>query len=242
MKKFLIVLLVLAAAGFGAYKYFDESAPSGKKGEEAELLADKMLAAIGKDRWDAIPYIQWTFKDARHYVWDKQDDLADIKWDDYVVKMNLDDQSGIVSKAGEQIEGEKKQEMLEKAWGFWCNDSFWLNAPAKIRDGGTTRSVVKMDDGTDGLLVEYSSGGVTPGDAYLWALDETGLPVYYKMWVSIIPVGGMKATWTDWKDVMGAKISTLHDLGSFSIPIGNLKAGETLAEMGLGDDFFDGVD
>ncbi|NEN23314.1 hypothetical protein G3O08_07360 [Cryomorpha ignava] len=242
MKKFLIVLLVLAVAGFAAYQYFDESPPSGKKGEAAEALADKMLSAIGKDSWDAIPYIQWTFKDARHYVWDKQNDRAEIKWDDNVVKMNLDNQSGSVTKAGEQIEGEEKQEALEKAWGYWCNDSFWLNAPAKIRDSGTMRSIVKMDDGTDGLLVEYTSGGVTPGDAYLWALDEAGLPIYYKMWVSIIPVGGMKATWGDWKEVMGAKISTSHDLGSFSIPIGNLKAGKTLAEMGLGEDFFEGVD
>lgn len=239
MKKILAVILILAVAVIAAYMYFNEATPSGKSGEEAELLADKMLAAIGKDSWDAIPYIQWTFKDARHYVWDQQNDHAEIKWDDYVVKMNLDNQSGKVTKAGEPIEGKEKAEALEKAWGYWCNDSFWLNAPAKIRDAGTTRSKVKMGDGTDGLLVEYSSGGVTPGDAYLWALDETGLPVYYKMWVSIIPVGGMKATWSNWKDVMGAKISTSHDLGSFSIPIGNLKAGSTLSEMGLDEGFFD---
>src|SRR5690606_31823033 len=242
MKKILLGLLLFAGAVCAAYLSFDEAPPFGKSGESAEALPDKMLAAIGKESWGAIPYIQWSFKDARHYVWDKHNDRAEIKWDDFTVKMNLDHRTGIVTKAGEVIEGKGKQEALEKAWVFWCNDSFWLNAPAKIRDGGTTRSVVKMDEGTYGLLVEYTSGGVTPGDAYLWALNETGLPVYYKMWVSVIPGGGVKATWSDWREVMGAKISTTHDLGATSISIGNLKAGTTLEEIGLAIDFFDGVD
>lgn len=206
------------------------------------MLADKMLLAIKKKNWDAIPYIKWTFKKERHYVWDKRNHRAEIKWDDYVVKINLDNQAGIVYKSGEIVEGDKIKEVLAKAWGYWCNDSFWLNAPAKIRDPGTTRSAVKMDDDTDGLLVEYTSGGVTPGDTYLWALDKSGLPVYFKMWVSIIPVGGMKATWSDWKEVMGAKIATSHDLGGFSLHIGNLKAGNTLSEIGLEQGFFDGME
>lgn len=237
MKKILAVILILAVAVIAAYMYFNEATPSGKSGEEAELLADKMLAAIGKESWDAIPYIQWSFKDTRHYVWDKHNDRAEIKWDAYSVKMNLNDQTGIVTKNAEVIEGKEKQGALDKAWGYWCNDSFWLNAPAKIRDGGTTRSVVEMEDNTDGLLVQYSSGGVTPGDSYLWALDETGLPVYFKMWVSIIPVGGMKATWEGWQDVKGAKISTIHDMGSASVAISNLKAGNSLSEMGYEEDF-----
>jgi hypothetical protein len=49
-------------------------------------------------------------------------------------------------------------------------------------DEGTTRSLVKNEDKTNGLLVSYASGGVTPGDAYLWKLDANGLPQSYKMW------------------------------------------------------------
>ena len=241
MKKVLIIILALTLTGVVAYLIFDESLPSGKSGEPAEVLADKMLLAVGKKSWDAIPYITWTFKGNRDYLWDKFNHQAEIKWDDFVVIMNLENQQGVARKAGKVMEGKEKQEALDKAWSNYANDSFWLNAPVKVRDAGTSRSVVEMSDGTDGLMVKYSSGGVTPGDSYLWVLDESGLPLYWKMWVSIIPVGGMEATWSDWKDFDGAKIATKHDLGSFTIEITNLKIGDSLPAMGMQEDFFDEI-
>lgn len=239
MKKTLIIILALIVGGVVTYLIVDETLPSGKSGEPAEILADKMLQAIGKESWDAIPYITWTFKGKNDYLWDKINHQAEIKWDDFLVKLNLDNQQGIARKEGEVLEGKEKQKLLDEAWSKWANDSFWLNAPAKVRDGGTTRSVVEMSDGTDGLMVEYHSGGVTPGDSYLWALDETGLPLYWKMWVSIIPVGGMDATWSDWQDFDGAKIATKHDVGAFTIEITNLKIGDSLPAMGMDEDYFD---
>ncbi len=231
MKKTLIILFVLVLVGSAAYIYFDESIPTGDSGRDAEVLTDKMFEAIGKEAWDTIPFIRFSFRNDHHYVWNKLKNSAEISWDDYTVKMNLSTQTGTAIKDGVILDGELKQNALKKAWEIWCNDSFWLNAPAKARDVGTSRSLVKMDDGSDGLLVQYSGGGVTPGDAYLWALDETGLPIYYKMWVSIIPIGGLEASWSDWKDINGAKVSTSHALGSFNIQIENLKAGDSLEEI-----------
>jgi len=114
---------------------------------------------------------------------------------------------------------------------------FWLSAPYKLHDPGVNLSLAKDADGKEGLLVQYDSGGVTPGDSYLWYLDETGLPTGYKMWVNIIPVGGVYASWSDWKSVEGGtRLSTEHELsmGFINLPIAiqNLKAGDSWSDLG----------
>ncbi|MGS0527908.1 hypothetical protein ACU8V7_24695 [Zobellia nedashkovskayae] len=96
---------------------------------------------------------------------------------------------------------------------FFNNDSFWLVAPFKVFDSGTQRSLVTLEDGSNALMITYSSGGSTPGDSYLWHLGPNGLPESYQMWVSIIPIGGLKATWDDWKIMeSGAFLPTSHKL------------------------------
>lgn len=238
MKKALLVILILIIVAVGGWFYFDQPMPDGSENNEAQNMADHMLDAIGFDAWNKIPFVQWSFRGKHHYVWDKTRDLAMIKWDDTEVKMNVKSATGKVFKQGVELTGKDADEAIKNAWAYWCNDSFWLNAPSKIRDDGTTLSVAKLDDGTDGLMVKYNSGGVTPGDAYLWALDENGLPKYFKMWVSVIPVGGVEATWTDWETLDGAKISTLHKMGSMSITIENLAIADSITELGLPADYF----
>jgi hypothetical protein len=36
-----------------------------------------------------------------------------------------------------------------------------------------------------------------PGDSYVWFV--TKITKAWRMWVSIIPVGGLETTWEDWK-------------------------------------------
>jgi len=72
-------------------------------------------------------------------------------------------------------------------------------APYKIFDPGTERRIVNYKN-KEALLITYTrSGGTTPGDSYLWILNEKFLPTSYKMWTRIIPIGGVSATWSDWK-------------------------------------------
>ena len=118
--------------------------------------------------------------------------------------------------------GEVKEEKLTTARNYFYNDSFWLIAPFKVRDPGTIREYVNFD-GKDALLVTYTSGGATPGDSYLWILDENNRPLSWKMWVSIIPFGGMETSWESWEKFHDAWISTLHK-GPVDIKIENLSA------------------
>ncbi|MEM9052177.1 MAG: hypothetical protein AAGC47_09020 [Bacteroidota bacterium] len=238
MKKLLIVLLFIVAAGVTSFLISDESLPEGRPGPDAEALAEKMLNAINVEAWKQIPFISWSFRDAHHYVWDKRNHIALVKWEDYEVVVDLNTIKGKASRGGDELDDEELDKAIEDAWAFFCNDSFWLNAPAKAFDGGTTRKIIKDDDGNDQLLIQYESGGVTPGDAYLWQLDENYRPVSYKMWVSIIPLGGLKATWSDWKEFDGAMLSTSHKLGPLDIPVGDIKTGKSLEEFGLESSLF----
>jgi hypothetical protein len=241
MKKFLLILLAIVVIAAVAFLIYDEPLPEGIPGPKAEALTEKMLDAINDDAWEKIPYVSWSFRDAHHYVWDKKNHISQVKWEDYEAIIDLNTVTGRVKKGGELLSGEEADEAIQTGWAYWCNDSFWLNAPAKADDPGTSRKIVKDEDGKDQLLVQYKSGGVTPGDAYLWQLDENFRPVSYKMWVSIIPVGGMKATWDGWVEKDGAWLATKHELGPMEVSIGNLRVGNSPSDFGLETDYFKAV-
>lgn len=213
----LIVLFVL-------YLVNNESRPVGKTGPEADQLAVNMLEAVNKTGWDSLGIIQWRFADRHSYRYYKQEDRAIVEFDDFVVDLDLDQVDGDVYYNGEQVT-EDKAAVVQKAWSHWCNDSFWLSAHYKLFDPGTKRSLVDVGDEGKGLLIEYEGGGVTPGDAYLWVLDKNNMPKYYKMWVSIIPLGGVKATWEDWLKLnTGGMVAQKHMLGPMNVSITNVQA------------------
>lgn len=68
----------------------------------------------------------------------------------------------------------------------------------KVFDFGIIREIVKLEDGSDGLLVWYNFGGVIFGDFYFWYFIEEGLLKVWQMWVNIILVGGLEFSWEDW--------------------------------------------
>ena len=236
-------LMILVFGAFISWWIADEPLPVGETGEPAEALTDSIWIASQMDQWDDIAVIGWSFRGAHHYVWDKRKHFVRATWDDYIVVFNKETVTGHAWKAGFPLLGEAAEKAVNRAHANWINDSFWLNPLAKMRDPGTIRSVVKLDDGRRGLLVQYSSGGLTPGDAYLWLIDPTtGLPNAWKMWVSISPVGGMEFSWEEWDQVPeGCWISHLHAGALFDINITNVVTGSNLGDFGLEQDVFDGL-
>ena len=153
--------------------------------------------------------------------------------------VDINKQKGVAFKNGKRVTGEKEAQMVDQAWRHWVNDSFWLNAPCKIKDPGTNRALVPLEGGRQGLLVSYSSGGATPGDAYLWELDDNDRPVSWKMWVSIIPVGGVQASWENWQQLpTGALLATTHEMIGFTLKMENIQAASTLEGLVTGEDPF----
>ena len=68
--------------------------------------------------------------------------------------------------------------------------------------------------GKDALLIKYTTGGTTPGDSYLWILDENYIPKSYKMFVPSMKMEGVPATWDDWITTeSGTLLPTSHSFG-----------------------------
>ena len=237
LKKSIILLSVLAIGAFILYKWYDEPLPEGNEGPEAEQLADKMLTAVNYEAWDSTVAVKWSFYRGHDFIWDKSRDLVQVKWDNMRVLLNTTDQSGKAYEKETLLSGKEAENALQKAWEYFANDSFWLAAPFKVKDPGTKRSLVKTEHG-DALLVQYTSGGVTPGDSYLWFLNEEGLPIAWKLWVKIIPLGGMRFSWDGWQTYpTGARISSFHH-GVVNVEISGVELAMSIAELNKGQDPF----
>lgn len=240
MKKFLkytigLILLLILLLVLYLRLAVHEPYPEIIEGKSAEAKATQMLKAVNKEAWDTLNYISWSFRGEHHYIWDRINNDAIVKWGDTEVHLDPDEVTGSVIKNGQTLDKAEGTKDLQTAWSYWCNDMFWLSAPFKLRDPGVELKIAKDADGKEGLLVQYASGGVTPGDSYLWYTDETGMPTGYKMWVKIIPVGGVYTSWEDWQELEGgSKIATNHqgNISALSIPITNVKAGDSWGALG----------
>lgn len=233
----LVVLLLLAAAAVRLFVH--EAEPVGEVSGEADIMVEKMYDAINKEAWDTTKIVVWNFADRNQYLWDKERHLTRFVSGETTVLLDIQNKTGKAYEDGTEVTGDAAQKLVDKAWDNFNNDSFWLNAPAKATDPGTRRSVITDADGRKGLKVEYTSGGTTPGDSYVWFLDENGLPTSYKMWVKIIPVGGVEFGWSDYKTLYsGAKVAQMHKGDAFDLKITDIEAGETFADFGLQNDPF----
>ncbi|BDS11265.1 hypothetical protein [Aureispira anguillae] len=232
-----IVIALLLVAFAVLYLVYNQPLPEGKQGAEAEALANKMLQAVNQEAWDSTNYVEWTFVGMHDFVWDKKRHLVKVSWKDYSVLLNPNTMKGKIYRDGQ--EQAEDPSILETAYSYFTNDAFWMNGYVQIRNGNPELRAVDLEDGTKGLLVTYPTGGVTPGDSYLWMLNEDGLPKAWRMWVGIIPIGGIEVSWENWKTLAsGAKIAQNHNAGIADIAITNIKSYQTWQEGGWDEDIF----
>lgn len=214
--------------------------PTGYDQSRADSLALQMLIAINDVAWQNTEAIQWSFMGSHEHLWDKKRSLASVKWKKNEVIIDINQKTGVAYKKGKKIEGKALDKKIMKAWKYWVNDSFWLNPISKIFDPGTTRSMVTLKNGQEGLMVSYDSGGNTPGDSFVWILDENNLPTAWRMWVSIIPIGGFRIPWDHWiVSETGVKVCDLHDTWIKNIKLSNVKTAFKLEELINGKDPFE---
>lgn len=196
--KFLgLLLLIGVSVLIIVYLIIDKPLPNGIRGDVAEDLADEMLEALNKPGFDSIKHISFTYVGLHSYAWDRENNNVTVSWGENEIFLDLNQPV------------ENYTVLQYKAYQYFINDTFWLIAPFKVRDDGVVRLSVPLEDGR-GLLITYTSGGLTPGDSYLWVLDEKGFPTSWKLWTSNVPIGGLEFTWENWQETGGVWFATLH--------------------------------
>lgn len=244
MKKALIIvgigfILLLVAVPAVLFLFVDEDRPVGTAGPVADALAAKIQAAVDVPAWKRVGAVKWRFADMFDHLWDRRRGLSRVRWEDHEVIFDTRSLQGIARREGQRLEGPDAEALIHKANVQWVNDSFWLFPFESFSNADVTRAIARDESGREGLLVTYHDGGVTPGDAYLWFVGDDGMPTEYRMWVQILKIGGINATWQDWTLLpTGAKISTMHNTPVLDITITGLVGGPSVADVEPGPDPF----
>ncbi len=216
--------------------------PAGSTGASADALAHAIEANVDKAAWDATGAVRFGFRGAHDYVWDKERAMVYVKNGSDEVWLDLMDHGGIAHTDGKAVDDATRAKMLASAWEMFCNDTFWLNPLVKLFDAGTTREIVALDGdhrSHRGLKVTYASGGTTPGDTYVWIVDDKNTVVAVRMWVSVLPIKGAEFAWGSWSTLAtGAKVALAHKAGPLNVPIDAPAGAKTLAELEPGVDRF----
>lgn len=216
------------------------SAPTGKAGQEADALAKKMQVAVALDAWAATKVVRFSFRESRQWLWDRERAVVQLQDGDGSVWLDTWDHGGIVhDKDGAVVTGAEATERLTSVWSLFINDTFWLNPFAAFDNEGVARELTVVD-GQQALVVRFASGGVTPGDTYLFFADAEGLPTSWRMWVQVLPVKGFETDFSDWQILKsGAKVATSHK-GPMGANIGMAPAagGASLADVDVETDVF----
>jgi len=195
---------------------YNEDVPYGIQGEKTDALATKMLIALNYEAYVSTNTFEWTYKQKRHYKWEKAKAVCEVYWKQYKVSLNLKDSNQHSAYVHSfKVDGDLAKDLIKKAIKYHKNDTFWVFAPYMVFNPGVKRELVDNKD----LLVTY-----TNGDAYLWQLEENGMPNSFKMWNSELPIDGLEMSWNNWKTTKtGAKLPTFHKVLFFGMEISHIK-------------------
>ena len=182
----------------------------------ADSLAAAVMKASGYGNWAKIERIRFTFR----VVVDGQEKLSS-KHD-----WNVTGNSDTVSWAGKTVVvdlGKPGSSDDEKAaFQRWTNDAYWLLAPLKLKDPGTTLTLPAENI----LEIAFKNVGLTPGDRYIYEIGPvTFLP---KSW-TFMPNAETKkvATWEKYITSGGLTLSTYHKMGNVELYIDGLEVTAT---------------
>lgn len=237
IKKILVrtffVLVVLFGIALISINVLSNKIPEASSGISADLLAIKAEDALGKCNFEKTRFVRWRFMGTHHFVWDKFEGLVFVEYSDFEIFLNLKnlDSSKVYESKVLIDDSADAKDVINEAYGYFCNDSFWLVAPYKFFDEGVLRGIVE-ENGESKLMVAYESGGVTPGDVYVWDFDENFKPENVQMWTSNLPIKGMTFSWANYKSFWGGiELAQEHKFGPLNIKIEDLEIGNSLSDI-----------
>lgn len=173
------------------------------------------MKAHGIEAWQKARRVEFTFEvqsgtkvvmSARH-VWDRVAGTDTVTHDGVTVTVSLDSPP-------------ERGTPEAKAYARWVNDSYWLIAPLKLADPGTTTEDLGEQDFEGNkvrvLQLSFQGVGLTPGDRYHLYVDPHAHLVVG--WV-YMPNADKKvsARWLDTKSFAGVSISQTRSMGDRAI-------------------------
>ena len=216
-------LFVLLAFVFASPSTFAAGPVSETREPAAVAVAERTLAAMGGARaFAALRTLAFDFVVVRdgkeaaryHHVWDRWDGryrVEGMNREGKQVLTLLNVQKPGTGRAwldGRELDGEELTKALERAYGRFINDSYWLLMPAKMLDPGVNLAaegeVEKDGQHCDVVRLTFGeSVGLTPRDTY-WAYvsKASGLMERWEMVLTGQEAKDRSAfTWTDWQDI-----------------------------------------
>ena len=177
----------------------------------ADLRTLKFDFVVERDGKEAARY---------HHVWDRWDGryrVEGINREGKAVLMLFNVQKPGTGRAwmdGLELDGEDAKKALDRAYGRFINDTYWLLMPAKMQDPGVnlaSEGEAERDGRTYDVvhLTFGESVGLTPNDTY-WAFvsKESGLMERWEMVLTGQEAKDRSAyTWTDWQTVGGVRVA-----------------------------------
>lgn len=217
MKRLLPVLLLAAV-----------SVPLAAADPRADEVGHAMIDAMGgPSAWEHARWLRFDFTVVRggktvasfsHY-WDRWtgryrvegEDPGGVPWKAY---FNVNTKEGDYWVNGAKTEGDARAKGLERAYGRFINDTYWLLAPWKVFDPGVHREYVGEVTGTSGnacdeIRLSFDDVGLTPKDVYWMDVDRrTHLLDRWKFVLNGSQDPPTPVVWKDWKKFGGIFLST----------------------------------
>jgi hypothetical protein len=198
LSKALWFLGIMVAIFIGLIAFYSESSTKVIPKEDVEVISNKMYAALNVAAWTNMQDTLHWQRDSVITHWHRSSNKVIVQLPD--TTMEMDSNESILAS-----EGNLSQKVAKERWNEDQNNLF---SHYKIFDKGVHRSVVPMEKGHIGLLVEDING-----ERILWSLNNEYLPESAKQLTpNKVP---RSISWQDWKTLPnGMKIATKHIIDS----------------------------
>ena len=164
------------------------------------VMVDSVWSHLGgRETFEKARYVRftWAYEQegtivvSRDHTWDRYQGayvlaMKDRKTGDAIkVFFNVDTKKGTALRNGTPLEGKEADEVLERAYGVFINDTYWLLAPTKLEDYGArlrfdTHEEVESFGELPVLHLSFDNVGLTPGDQYWLYTTNDGQVVKWR--------------------------------------------------------------
>lgn len=224
---------------------------------EAVVIARDLYQAMGGQAgFDQVRLLQFQFavsrgdtlRPGRSHWWDRFDGRYRVQartrdGQDVLVLFNVQTRQGRAWVDGVEQTGEALKPWLERGYGWFINDTYWLLMPAKLLDPGVLLAVdgeARVGEAVcDRVRLNFDGVGLTPGDSY-WAYVDRDSHLMLR-WGFVLEgdkdkpgVTESHYDWVDWRQVGPIRLSTrkvrVDDPNRTAIVFSNLHAGAAGAD------------